>query len=91
MRSVGNILENGNFVIATKDNCTHPRPGMSFQVNDDGSISPVEAPNLVLGFYDLSALSNDSSIQIKVEGKKKRNMWLHSLNEKVQKIILENT
>jgi len=50
---VGGLLERGRGVIAKRYNCDQPRPGQPFQVNDDGSISPVDAPHIALGFPEI--------------------------------------
>mmetsp|Transcript_41956 Transcript_41956/g.98324 ORF Transcript_41956/g.98324 Transcript_41956/m.98324 type:complete len:423 (-) Transcript_41956:713-1981(-) len=69
MRTVFNILSEGIAVTGTRDNCDQPRLGQPFQVNDDGSISPVEAPHFVLGFPELFrttvGLSNKTKAVIK--------------------------
>eukprot|EP00588_Corethron_pennatum_P020081 CAMPEP_0194321682 /NCGR_PEP_ID=MMETSP0171-20130528/17881_1 /TAXON_ID=218684 /ORGANISM="Corethron pennatum, Strain L29A3" /LENGTH=854 /DNA_ID=CAMNT_0039079677 /DNA_START=365 /DNA_END=2926 /DNA_ORIENTATION=+ len=49
-RPLYNLYEIGNFMSATKDNCDRPRLGGQWQVNKDGSISPVQAAHLALGF-----------------------------------------
>uniref|UniRef100_A0A7S1B657 Uncharacterized protein n=2 Tax=Corethron hystrix TaxID=216773 RepID=A0A7S1B657_9STRA len=48
-RGADNTLDNHNLVNATLDS----RPGQQFQVNDEGSISPVKAPHLVLGIPEV--------------------------------------
>jgi len=50
MRAVSNSLAFGNFIICTKDEFLMARRGQQFMVNEEGSISPVEAPHLALGF-----------------------------------------
>jgi len=64
LRAMYNILKEGNIVTATRDNCDQPRPGQPYQVNDDGSISPIEAPHLVLGFPELKRITSGQSNEI---------------------------
>mmetsp|Transcript_41910 Transcript_41910/g.98227 ORF Transcript_41910/g.98227 Transcript_41910/m.98227 type:complete len:924 (-) Transcript_41910:108-2879(-) len=64
-RANANILDNHNVVNATLD----ARPGQQFQVNDEGSISPVKAPHLVLGIPEVG-FSNEEANRIKSEAKK---------------------
>eukprot|EP00587_Corethron_hystrix_P012178 CAMPEP_0113302862 /NCGR_PEP_ID=MMETSP0010_2-20120614/3513_1 /TAXON_ID=216773 ORGANISM="Corethron hystrix, Strain 308" /NCGR_SAMPLE_ID=MMETSP0010_2 /ASSEMBLY_ACC=CAM_ASM_000155 /LENGTH=181 /DNA_ID=CAMNT_0000156753 /DNA_START=640 /DNA_END=1182 /DNA_ORIENTATION=+ /assembly_acc=CAM_ASM_000155 len=44
-----NVLQKYNWLGFSKDDCEQPRLGQQFQVNKNGSISPIEAPHLSLG------------------------------------------
>uniref|UniRef100_A0A6U5HLF9 Uncharacterized protein n=1 Tax=Corethron hystrix TaxID=216773 RepID=A0A6U5HLF9_9STRA len=87
VRAVGNILEDGNAMIGTIDNSDQPRPGQPFQVNDNGSISPVEAPHLVLGFPQVGTVSNALSSEIKKKSIIKEKESPDLLNEEVLEYI----
>lgn len=60
LRAGFDILRIGNFVQGTRDNCENPRLGTQFEINDDGSISPVKAPHLALGFPEIGTSYNDA-------------------------------
>merc|ERR1711957_833162 len=96
LRVFQNILEAGNFLCATRDNCDCPRRGEQFQVNDDGSISLVEAPHLALGFSERATSDNLLSTEMRLEAERVASKSFNvsssrkDINKKYQKYFLKN-
>jgi len=94
LRCLGNILEEGTGLQATRDNCDRPRKGQQFQVNKNGSISPIEAPHLVLGFPEVTVPDNSILDKMKADARKIASKSIGSLgsehdllNEEYQKLL----